>query len=1532
MVKKKKKLSLKSSSGSGYNYEHIIQSELIIDWFYTNNYFNMNFLKSSNEDEFVFQARNLGFQIDDLLIKSSNKNYLFQITEETITYSSGEGKFKEFIKNAYIDYQKENNVEIILVKSSDVVSKDKIVFDFLTQLKKSNYENFIQQKKNNKEKEFISVINKILEIDNKKELYDFLKTITIITKNNTLDFNIDYSNLIKQNLKLANYEQVVTSLKDFCFNKSINGETINFNHINDLLSNLLNNKVNELNKLLESSQNQVNAIKNKINNLHIERTELFNSYIENEKQINIIYGEPGIGKSAFIKTIYNSHTNQYKFFIDGEIFFKENINLNPIKEINNVCDDILLIIDSVEKVFENNTFNFVQFLKEIKNINIILVTRKYSIDKVKEILLEADFNNDKNIFEVPEITDEQLNTVLMSNSISITNKQLKNLLKNVFYLNNIINYSIILENEKNIVNEYKIKEKIFDAITESNPKYKNAMISVFEKKHKISSENYINFLEEIKYLIDKNIIIEHFGNYYFSHDKYDDLVLFYILESNYNNNLENLLINYKHNILMLRGLNVWLKDKIINNKKEITNQIFKVLKNQNILMLYKSEIIKILYEQKIIIDFLNDKNLNEIFNDIYLFNLIISSTLIIDPINIISDKDKRHIATFDFLTLDEYIIPNRQYLDILAKIISSKKDLIKHRHIEGIMRILKSICKHTKINNELIYSMSDYYSLFKLLIPFFEDYELNDLFKKEFLDIYFYLCTYDIENAKNTIDKIINLKGNRHKLSRLELNIMDSLKDLEKGSLITSLYVKNFYKQICFIILDLSLIEEKDDFYNMYEKNPYKIKDTHTSFPSALSNQLYFALKENPKETFVIINDFLNRITKNYSDNQEFESFEIEIDNKTIKIPLDINQYSGYRGFGNLPNILKVILMAMERFLLFDLKDKEKDFYLNELLTKCSSLMQISIVCSVIKSEPEKQFTLLMLLAKNKYILSFDLNCTIHEMTSLFMYNDPFNSLNQAERKKSSEIYNRKKSLWDILLDLQSNNNYNEKIWELFEELKPQLGNSEDDMVIKKRIHDFDIRNYVPVKEVERDGKNYIEFLPKENDDKEIKEFLEKRDNTEYTEHILLEQHIKKILDKEEKNDLTIQDLHKEYNKVNRYNELSVFDDYLLILVLNMESQNFSEKLFKNKVKKIIISKLKSEKTIGWERTYREYLIQLVPTLYNHWTKDTMCNFLIHCLRDSHSHEDYIKSICSLKESEPKIYKKLIKMIKNKKNMLGEADFFSLILKISNKDNFNDFEDEINASINYISIDDRTHQDYTLRHSLSNFLISNINDKMIRNLISNIVNSDKPNYELIEEFINESISLVDSRKITIENFWEFIESTALKISQNLDNNSPEKYVSRSSSYIRNNYYYNENQIIRLILLDYPYWNQKTHKWQPLENNSIYIKIAKMFAHLPVGLSAIMRTMWQFRDNLPPKTLLEFANIIEKNSNVTDYFSDRDTQFILEFLITSLYNKGLETLNENELLKLSNIIMNFVLCTSSYKINYIYQQLLPSIYK
>lgn len=50
-----KKISFSSSSGSGFNYEHIIQSQLILDLFYSNNYFNNKLYQSSTNDRMIFK-------------------------------------------------------------------------------------------------------------------------------------------------------------------------------------------------------------------------------------------------------------------------------------------------------------------------------------------------------------------------------------------------------------------------------------------------------------------------------------------------------------------------------------------------------------------------------------------------------------------------------------------------------------------------------------------------------------------------------------------------------------------------------------------------------------------------------------------------------------------------------------------------------------------------------------------------------------------------------------------------------------------------------------------------------------------------------------------------------------------------------------------------------------------------------------------------------------------------------------------------------------------------------------------------------------------------------------------------------------------------------------------------------------------------------------------------------------------------------------------------------------------------------------
>ena len=123
-------------------------------------------------------------------------------------------------------------------------------------------------------------------------------------------------------------------------------------------------------------------------------------------------------------------------------------------------------------------------------------------------------------------------------------------------------------------------------------------------------------------------------------------------------------------------------------------------------------------------------------------------------------------------------------------------------------------------------------------------------------------------------------------------------------------------------------------------------------------------IKETPKITFNIIDNFLNKLIDNYNlKTCNYKSFEF---NQNKNIPLDVNQYIAYRGFGNLPGLIKVVLMGLERFILSDLKDIDKDYYLNELLKNPNSLMKISLIVSIIKSDPKRYFEKLLLICNYK--------------------------------------------------------------------------------------------------------------------------------------------------------------------------------------------------------------------------------------------------------------------------------------------------------------------------------------------------------------------------------------------------------------------------------------------------------------------------------------------------------------------------------------------------------------------------------------
>ena len=154
-----------------------------------------------------------------------------------------------------------------------------------------------------------------------------------------------------------------------------------------------------------------------------------------------------------------------------------------------------------------------------------------------------------------------------------------------------------------------------------------------------------------------------------------------------------------------------------------------------------------------------------------------------------------------------------------------------------------------------------------------------------------------------------------------------------------------------------------------------------------------------------------------------------------------------------------------------------------------------------------------------------------------------------------------------------------------------------------------------------------------------------------------------------------------------------------------------------------------------------------------------------------------------------------------------------------------------------------------------------------------------------------------------------------------------------NNYFYDDFYIDESRAIKCLLLRYAFIDKdEIDSVFDKKGQTMYLSIAKKFMNLPVGIATFCFVLWRFRDIFDTKELLIFSKIISDNSSKINYFNDENTEKMLENILFDIYYKKLDTLTNDELLSLSDIIMNFVIYASSYKVNYIYQQLLPTIYK
>lgn len=202
---------------------------------------------------------------------------------------------------------------------------------------------------------------------------------------------------------------------------------------------------------------------------------------------------------------------------------------------------------------------------------------------------------------------------------------------------------------------------------------------------------------------------------------------------------------------------------------------------------------------------------------------------------------------------------------------------------------------------------------------------------------------------------------------------------------------------------------------------------------SALQTPIFYMLGFKLKETVDFVLKFTNQITRNLVNHYGEEKFikrKIVVGDKTNEIYIDKPLWTAYRGAGDAPNLIKSILMALEKFFIENankFKDNTLELWLKYLLSKTNSSSICGVVSSIVMANKDKLFNVAKILFSVKEFIQFDNERLIFDRqhkSQLVMIGNMFGGINHGkmyheERVKACDDEHRSNSLENIFFYYQ---------------------------------------------------------------------------------------------------------------------------------------------------------------------------------------------------------------------------------------------------------------------------------------------------------------------------------------------------------------------------------------------------------------------------------------------------------------------------------------------------------------------------------
>ena len=841
--------------------------------------------------------------------------------------------------------------------------------------------------------------------------------------------------------------------------------------------------------ILKPIQSKINYDNNEIK---IDRSQVVEKLKEtlHTSSLLILSGKAGVGKTAVIKDFYDLEKETKTFFVFKATEFNiSNVNhlfkdygdftLSDFIEEYEDISDKLIVIDAAEKLSDiEHQEVFQEFLSALLDSNwkIIFTTRHSYLDDLKYQFIEIYKLNFRPL-NIENLTTEELADFSETYKFNLPDSErLRELIHNPFYLNEYLqdyknfNATISYSDFKNILWNKKISNTSYQQ-NNTHIKRENCFIKIAQKR----ANDGLFFVKadycegEILHQLESDEIIKYesnAGGYFITHDIYEEWALDKTIERAFHQSKDykNFFKDIGSSLPMRRAFRNWLSEKLFVKNEDVRTLIEATISDDEIESYWKDEIIVSvllsdysenfiqLFESKLLED-----NQKLLLKTVFLLRIACKE---IDEsfLNLLGISKTDGIALKTLFTR-----PKGKGWDCVIDFINKHKEEFGSRHINTILPLLDDWNNKNK-QSETTKNAS------QIALFYYDEitknggfgYGSRDETKNQMIRTILNGSFEIKEELTNIFNEVVSKKETEHRSKYYELiqTVLSSATDSFE-------IAKNLPEQVIRLAdLFWFQIPDEADWRSrviMGVEQYFCLPEHHLDyFPaSAFQTPIFQLLRFAPKQTINFILSFTNKTVECYSKSKlknEVEEVEVFIDEtKSIKQYISNRLWNMYRGTQVSTHLLESIHMALEKWLLENVKSASKEIlesWCKYLVENSKSASITAIVTSVVLAEPLKLFNIAKILFQKKEFFLYDTSRMMLDQTAKSQFSIGYglnyqHKIYEDERIKTGDDKHRKMSLEHLAVKYQFFRNKEESeqeaqkrqeiIWNILDKYYEQL-------------------------------------------------------------------------------------------------------------------------------------------------------------------------------------------------------------------------------------------------------------------------------------------------------------------------------------------------------------------------------------------------------------------------------------------------------------------------------------------------------------